>query len=266
MTIALRPNDHVQQRVVLSFDHQGPSSYPTSGVKATGTIQCLAVASMADSDYMTIGDGLNPAVLYEFDVTGNGVTAGRVQVNISAATTAADVAALLRTAILANQPELAVVNAGSGLLNLTANQPGAFANVTITENVANAGFLVTGMSGGLDSDPNSVADATVKLMKMPWRFRVDAVQYVNPTGLAEHADNHFAIKLLKGSTVVASYSTDADQAGDNGIAADTFINLTLSATDADLVFAQNDEMKLFLDEGGTASLPPGRVVVIGRTV
>jgi hypothetical protein len=101
-------------------------------------VTCVAKASMVDTDFMTITTPFSTAV-YEFDVVGNGVTAGRVQVNISADTTAANVAARLRTAILATQTELRVVDPADGTLqvDLADNR-----NLTITENVANAGFTI----------------------------------------------------------------------------------------------------------------------------
>ncbi len=117
---------------------------------ARGLVTCVAKASMADTDYVTIADGLSAPKLYEFDTAGDGVTAGRVQVNISADTTAATVAARLRTAILANQPVFTVTDNADGTLSIAHKISGTFANVDITENVANAGFLVTGMSGGVD--------------------------------------------------------------------------------------------------------------------
>jgi hypothetical protein len=116
--------------------------------RASGTITCTTKANYADTDYMTIGDGIGVAKVYEFDTAGDGVTAGRVQVNISASVSAADVAAVLRTAILANQPALGVVDAGSGVLTITHNWAGSGGNITITENVVNAGHTVSGMSGG----------------------------------------------------------------------------------------------------------------------
>lgn len=104
----------------------------------SGTITCVAKASLADTDFMTIDDGINAAVLYEFDTVGNGGTGGRVIVNVSGATTAADVAALLKTAIEANQPYITVTNAGGGVLNLASTSR----NITLTETVANVGFTV----------------------------------------------------------------------------------------------------------------------------
>lgn len=105
----------------------------------TGTITCVAKASLIDTDFMTINDGINAAVLYEFDTAGNGVTGGRVQVNVSTDTTAAQVAARLKTAIEANQTYLTVTDAGTGVLTLTSTSR----NITLTETVANGGFLVS---------------------------------------------------------------------------------------------------------------------------
>ncbi len=130
-------------------------------VSASGLITCTTFANYADTDYMTIGDGLAPAKLYEFDTAGDGVTAGRVQVDISGATTAADVAAILRTAIRTNQPAIAVTNNGDGTLTVIQQIPGTVGNVTMTENVANAAHTVSGFSGGAAAT-NAVADTTDK--------------------------------------------------------------------------------------------------------
>lgn len=114
------------------------SDVTSVGTLANGTIQCIAKAAMADTDYMTISDGVTTK-LYEFDTVGNGVTAGRVQVNISSDTSPADVAARLRTAILAAQPLLNVVNGGGGVLTVT-REVRATSDITMTENVAGGGF------------------------------------------------------------------------------------------------------------------------------
>lgn len=117
------------------------------GVAATGTITAVANASMADTDYITIGDGFNPPVVYEYDKAADGVTAGRVNW-AAGASTANDVATTLVTAINANQPLLTCSAPSAGVFTITHKILGTVGNVTITENVANAGFLVTGLSGG----------------------------------------------------------------------------------------------------------------------
>jgi hypothetical protein len=116
--------------------------------RSEGTITCTTKANYVDTDYMTIGDGMGIAKVYEFDAAGNGVTGGRVQVDISTDTTAAQVAARLRTAILANQPALGVVDNADGTLTVTHQWPGAGGNVAMAEFVANAGHTVVGLAGG----------------------------------------------------------------------------------------------------------------------
>lgn len=111
------------------------------------------------------------------------------------------------------------------------------------------------------------ATTTVKLYKVPAgrRLRIDRCSYINPTGLAENASNAFAITVQNASTVVASgIDTDSDEAGDNNLAADTFVELTLSATDASRVLAAADVLSVVFTEDGTATLPAGRLVVEGR--
>lgn len=103
----------------------------------SGTITCIAKASLADTDFITINDGTT-SVLYEFDTAGNGVTGGRVQVNVSTDTTAAEVAARLKTAIEANQTYITVTHDGAGVLTLSAITK----SIIITETVANASFTV----------------------------------------------------------------------------------------------------------------------------
>ena len=116
--------------------------------------------------------------------------------------------------------------------------------------------------------PAVTADTTWKFFKVPAgrKLKVDAVEYLNPTGLAEHAVDFFALSLKKGSTVMAGpLSTDSAGAGDNGIAADTFTTIPLSATAADTVAEGGDVLAFFADESaGAATLPAGRVVVHAR--
>lgn len=103
------------------------------------TITCIAKASLVDNtDFITITVN-GAAVSYAFDVDGLGVPAGFVQVNVSADTTAATVAARLRTAILANQTTLTVTDMGSGVL--TVDLPDS-QSLAVTETVANAGFTI----------------------------------------------------------------------------------------------------------------------------
>lgn len=109
--------------------------------------------------------------------------------------------------------------------------------------------------------PSLTATTTSKFWRCPtgFRARVIGADYLNPTGLAEDASNAFAITLQNGSTVVADgIDTDSDEAGaDNSLPADTFVALTLSATDADRVLAAGDVLSVVFTEDGTATLPAG---------
>lgn len=97
----------------------------------------VAKANLIDGETVTITVN-GTAVVYEFDVNGTGVTAGRVQVNVSADTTAATVAARLKTAINANQATLTVTDPLNG--TLVIDLPSVNAGLSISDTVADAGF------------------------------------------------------------------------------------------------------------------------------
>jgi len=131
----------------------GPTTAPTvtqTGVAATGTITCVAKADMVDGETLTISDGTNTKV-FEFDVNGTGVTAGRVQVDVSSDTSAADIAARLTTAINGVTTGLLVTATDNldGTIDLENDGTGSVGNATISDTVANAGFTHTGMAGGV---------------------------------------------------------------------------------------------------------------------
>ena len=130
--------------------------------------------------------------------------------------------------------------------------------------VANAGFLVSGLSGGLAEVATTVtADTTVKLHKVLGRaLRVTRCEIINPTGLAQDASNYCNFKLIQGaSTLIANWSTQTGQTG--SLAANTPSDMTLTATTANLDVADTATMSLFIDVTGTVTVPPGRIVVEG---
>lgn len=101
-------------------------------------ITCATKANSVDTDYITITvEGV--ALVYELDTSGNGAASGHVAVDISGATTAASIAAILRTAILAHQTTLTVTDPTNGTLIVDLPES---RNLTITENVAHASFTV----------------------------------------------------------------------------------------------------------------------------
>ena len=117
---------------------------------ATGSIRAIPAADILDTETFTLDDGTNPALDFEFD-KGGGIT-GDVQVNIAGDTTAEDVRDTIVAAINGVGGTLAITaapGAYSNTLTLTNDSVGAAGNVTITDTVADAGFVVSGMSGGV---------------------------------------------------------------------------------------------------------------------
>lgn len=131
---------------------QGQQTLATiAAAAATGTITCVAKASLVDGETITISDGTNAATVFEWDVNGTGVEGTNVQVDISAVTTAQECATALRAAINGVTTTL-TVTAGAptdGVMALTADTSDATHNVAITHTVASEDFAVTGMSGGI---------------------------------------------------------------------------------------------------------------------
>lgn len=109
------------------------------------------VAGILDGETLTLDDGTNAATVLEFDCDGLGVTPGRVRVDISLDNTAGAVATRLATAINSVGAGLLMTAVAAGPnVALTNDQEGAVGNVTLSETVVDAGFVIGGMSGGDD--------------------------------------------------------------------------------------------------------------------
>lgn len=121
---------------------------------ATGTITVVARNSMTDGETFTLDDGMNPAVVAELDVAGDGVTAGNVQVDISADPQAVGVRDAIVLAIN-NQAATLRISASPNattIVDLIHDQQTGLGNQIITETVADMDFVVVGMSGGAGYD------------------------------------------------------------------------------------------------------------------
>jgi hypothetical protein len=116
------------------------------------------------------------------------------------------------------------------------------------------------------SHGSTTADATTKLYLVDagQAFVIERVSYINPTGLAVDATNFFNLKITDGTNIAANWSTET---GTNGaLPANTAVEFALSATLADRTIAAGEYVTLFLDEGGTATLPAGSGFVEGYLV
>ncbi len=249
------------ERISFAF----PGSGFTAAVAATGLITCATNANMADTDFITIGDGMNPAVLYEYDKSANGVTAGRVNW-AAGATSAADVAATLKTAIDANQPGITVTDNLDGTLTLTHKWPGLGGNVTITEAVTHASFTVAGMSGGLAEVATGLTSTTTyKFETVGGTVRFDKIEIFNPTGFAAHGSAYWTLALKAGTKTLGTWSTLSSAEGT--ITADVAALMTLAATDTNRIGAAGDVMSLVITKTGSpAAFPPGRITAHARRV
>lgn len=258
------PRDNVdelfQQPDRIAFDHYGATA--TSGAEATGTITCAANTAAADGDSVTISDGVNPAVVYEYDKSANGVTAGHV--SWAAGTTAASNATALALLIAANQPELTVVDNLAGVLTLTAKIPGTFANMSITKSGAIAS-AVTGMAGGTDPGFGVSATTMFAVCTLDTATRFDSIEVLNPTGFVQDASNYWTLALKSGSKTLGSYSTQTSAQGT--LTANTAGAMLMNATDTNKIGAAGELVTLVLTKTGTpGNFPTGRVVAHARRV
>jgi len=130
------------------------AAQPIGNTPATGTITTIVVANLIDGETFFLDDGINPEVTFEFDVTGDGVTGGNTAVDVSALTTADEVRdAIIAavTALASSVLALAATDGGAATVDLSNEFGGVVGNLTPTiDTVADAGFIVTAMAGGVD--------------------------------------------------------------------------------------------------------------------
>ncbi len=172
---------------VKKFVAAGPTPSISPVLAGVGTITVLAKAGLTDGDYFTIDDGINTAVIFEYDVTGDGVTALRTAIDISAVSTLAEVKAATLAAINGVGALLAVTasSGGAGVVNLQMDTPGP--GVTTTENVADAGFLVTGLA-----EPNPA---------QTWGFKLVGIRSTDSTTSTAGTEGTVATGPLEASAL-----------------------------------------------------------------
>jgi hypothetical protein len=124
------------------------------GVQATGTITIPAGGggALIDGETLTLDDGVNTPTVFEYDSAG-GVTGSNVAITFTGGDTATQVRDATVAAINGVGATLLITAAPSGgdAIDLTADNFGTLAG-TVTETVADAGYVVTGMVGGTARD------------------------------------------------------------------------------------------------------------------
>lgn len=257
MTLPRQPFAETQLPFKAARDHGGA----TIAVAATCTLTADTNANTGNTDTVTLNDG-ERSVVYEYDKGADGVVAGRVAV--TAGTTAATVAANFRTAILANQPRLGVVDGGAGVLTLTNLIAGADGNTTNAKSSSSA-LAVTNFAGGVDASTGLTVTTTLPLETLDFTTRIDSCEVLNGTGFTADAANYWTITLQAGATVMATWSTMTGAEGT--LTANVAGAMTLHATDANRVGAAGALLKLvFTKTGSPANFPSGRIIAHGRIV
>jgi cysteine-rich repeat protein len=122
---------------------------------ARGSIEVVSVSNIRDgTDTIILNDGVNPAVIFEFDLSRTSVPAPDiVPIPYSSGDSRAEMAASLAAAINAATAPLNLSATTSGVIvNLTHDSPGAFGNRTISTTARTSGpsasLRLSGMSGG----------------------------------------------------------------------------------------------------------------------
>jgi hypothetical protein len=148
MSIAYRStNPYGEAEYVFYAQPTATYSYPI------GTITTIVPGSLTDADYFTIDDGLNDPVVFEFDTDGSW-TAGRVPIDISGASDADDVRDAVIEEINGQMENLLITasNGGAATVDLVHDIPGTPHAKTVTENVSDGSFVVSGMTGGVGNE------------------------------------------------------------------------------------------------------------------
>jgi len=114
---------------------------------ATGYISAVAKAQLVNNESFDINDGYS-LVRFEFMVDGSYTPApGKTTIDLTLSTTDSEVAARIAAAIVNSALNIDVTQAGR-VVNLANRVPGVIGNHVITNTVADAAFITSGMSGG----------------------------------------------------------------------------------------------------------------------
>jgi hypothetical protein len=260
-----RYNWNLQERVVLRHALTGV------GTGASYVVTCDTNANMDNAvDYVQLSDGFR-VVQYTWD--SSAPSAPAIQWAHGAGT-AAQNAATLVTAILAQQPALAAVVVGNTVV-VTNLAYGSFTNTTLNAVHQNtpANLAVTQGTTGEDAGgalqaANGAHTTTLWTTAVPKALVIDRVYMVNPTGFAANTSAYWTIAVKNGSTVIASWSTQSTGSGGNGaITAGADTELVLSSTVANLTVGGATAQSISIvatPTGAVGALPPGNLVIEGR--
>lgn len=149
----------------------GDTSGPPPCEPATGKITVKPLTYLADADTLTVGDGVNPSVVFEFDLEpADGVASGHARILFDGTEGNFGLAQLITDAIntqnnagnlrvratTAAQPDSGEGGAGvtpppldNAVVDLANSYAGALGNVKLTDTIGNPNLTTSGMSGGV---------------------------------------------------------------------------------------------------------------------
>jgi len=117
---------------------------------ATGTITTGTGANMVAGKVITIDDGVNDPVVFEFVADAEDIAdPANIPVVFAGTETAAEMRDLLLAAIQGSDLDITATSSGAASIALENDLAGTVGNVAITEDIAHVSYVVAGMSGGL---------------------------------------------------------------------------------------------------------------------
>jgi hypothetical protein len=198
---------------------------------ATGSIVNGGGSTIVDGEVFVLDDGVNPAVTFEFDDDSSVVETGTLrQVAFTGGESATAMTALIDAAITgAPTLDISVSSSGGNTVNLVNDTTGVGGNVAITETVVDGSFVVSGMSGGTDSETFVLDDG------------------VNAAVTFEFDDNSSVVESATLRAVTFSTSDTANQVRDAIVTAINnapTLDITPTPLGGGVVLLVNDELGL----------------------
>lgn len=187
---------------------QASTSFLGGLTASSGTILLDTKTNHGNADTITVDDKVNPAITFELDKLGDGVIGGNIQVDISTDTSAAQVAARLKTAI--------DVKIAAGLLAVTS----AINTATITLTATNLG---TAYNLGLSKVSSSSLAVTPSAGTDEVKIKIKA------SSVGAWGNNVFADVDPASDGVAAHYNVIVDYLGEKI----TYKNIDTSAANVD---------------------------------
>lgn len=105
-------------------------------------------------------------------------------------------------------------------------------------------------------------DVTFRIARFLKKARIDRIDLRLLAAIAEDNTDYYTIQIKQASVVVADWDTRA--ANEGVIAANTFVQMTLSSTDADKIIQAGEVLDIDFNENGDVVLSDIELIIHGR--